>query len=55
MTNAVLDRRFALRACIVNFRTSWPTRARSRTGVARIGRAVDAELRRAAVAEGGAR
>ena len=55
VSNAVLDRRFALRACIVNFRTTLADAASVPDRVARIGREVDAELRRAAVAEGGAR
>jgi glutamate/tyrosine decarboxylase-like PLP-dependent enzyme len=55
VSNAVLDRRFALRACIVNFRTTLADAASIPERVARIGREVDAELRRAAVAEGGAR
>jgi glutamate/tyrosine decarboxylase-like PLP-dependent enzyme len=45
VTNAVLDGRFLLRACIVNFRTTIAD-AESIPGiVAREGRALDAELR----------
>jgi glutamate/tyrosine decarboxylase-like PLP-dependent enzyme len=45
VTNAVLDGRFLLRACIVNFRTTDADVAAIPTIVARAGRAVDAELR----------
>jgi aromatic-L-amino-acid decarboxylase len=45
VTNAVLDGRFLLRACIVNFRTSDADVAAIPAIVARAGRAVDAELR----------
>jgi glutamate/tyrosine decarboxylase-like PLP-dependent enzyme len=45
VTNAVLDDRFLLRACIVNFRTTDADVAAIPAIVARAGRAVDAELR----------
>jgi glutamate/tyrosine decarboxylase-like PLP-dependent enzyme len=45
VTNAVLDGRFLLRACIVNFRTTDADVAAIPAIVARAGRAVDAELR----------
>jgi len=45
VSNAVLDGRFALRACIVNFRTTLADAASVPDRVARIGRAVDATLR----------
>jgi glutamate/tyrosine decarboxylase-like PLP-dependent enzyme len=45
VTNAVLDDRFLLRACIVNFRTTDADVAAIPEMVARVGRAVDAELR----------
>jgi len=45
VTNAVVDDRFLLRACIVNFRTTEADVAAIPELVARIGRAVDAELR----------
>jgi glutamate/tyrosine decarboxylase-like PLP-dependent enzyme len=45
LTNAVLDGRFLLRACIVNFRTTEADVAMIPEIVARIGRRVDAELR----------
>ena len=45
VTNAVLDDRFLLRACIVNFRTTEADVAAIPEMVARVGRAVDAELR----------
>jgi glutamate/tyrosine decarboxylase-like PLP-dependent enzyme len=45
VTNAVLDGRFLLRACIVNFRTTDADVAAIPSIVARTGRAVDAELR----------
>jgi glutamate/tyrosine decarboxylase-like PLP-dependent enzyme len=45
VTNAVLDGRFLLRACIVNFRTTEADVAAIPDIVAREGRAVDAELR----------
>jgi glutamate/tyrosine decarboxylase-like PLP-dependent enzyme len=45
VTNAVLDGRFLLRACIVNFRTTDADVAAIPEMVARAGRAVDAELR----------
>jgi glutamate/tyrosine decarboxylase-like PLP-dependent enzyme len=45
ITNAVLDGRFLLRACIVNFRTTEADVAAVPLIVARVGRAVDAELR----------
>ena len=45
VTNAVLDGRFLLRACIVNFRTTEADVAAIPEMVARVGRAVDAELR----------
>ena len=45
VTNAVLDGRFLLRACIVNFRTTEADVAAIPGIVARAGRAVDAELR----------
>jgi glutamate/tyrosine decarboxylase-like PLP-dependent enzyme len=45
VTNAILEGRFLLRACIVNFRTTDADVARIPDIVARLGRAVDAELR----------
>jgi glutamate/tyrosine decarboxylase-like PLP-dependent enzyme len=45
VTNAVLDGRFLLRACIVNFRTTEADVTAIPAIVARTGRAVDAELR----------
>jgi aromatic-L-amino-acid/L-tryptophan decarboxylase len=45
VTNAVLDDRFLLRACIVNFRTTDADVAAIPEMVARVGRAVDTELR----------
>jgi glutamate/tyrosine decarboxylase-like PLP-dependent enzyme len=45
VTNAVVDGRFLLRACIVNFRTAEADVAAIPDIVAREGRAVDAELR----------
>ena len=45
VTNAVVDGRFLLRACIVNFRTTDADVAAIPEMVARAGRAVDAELR----------
>jgi aromatic-L-amino-acid/L-tryptophan decarboxylase len=45
VTNAVLDGRFLLRACIVNFRTTDADVAAIPDMVARVGRVVDAELR----------
>ena len=45
VSNAVLDGRFALRACIVNFRTTLPDAAGIPALVARAGRVVDRELR----------
>jgi len=45
ITNAVLDGRFLLRACIVNFRTTEADVTAIPLIVARVGRAVDAELR----------
>jgi glutamate/tyrosine decarboxylase-like PLP-dependent enzyme len=45
VTNAVLDGRFLLRACIVNFRTTEADVTAIPAIVARAGRAVDAELR----------
>ncbi|HET7468944.1 MAG TPA: hypothetical protein VFJ81_04680, partial [Gemmatimonadales bacterium] len=45
VSNAVLDGRFALRACIVNFRTTEADVAAIPDIVAAAGRAVDAELR----------
>jgi len=45
LTNAVLDGRFLLRSCIVNFRTTEADVAAIPGIVARAGRAVDAELR----------
>lgn len=45
VTNAVLDGRFLLRSCIVNFRTTEADVAAIPGIVARAGRAVDAELR----------
>jgi aromatic-L-amino-acid decarboxylase len=45
VTNAVLDGRFLLRACIVNFRTSDADVSAIPEIVARAGRALDAELR----------
>ena len=55
MSNAVLDGRFALRACIVNFRTTLADAASIPDRVARVGRAVDATLRPAGLAAGAAR
>jgi glutamate/tyrosine decarboxylase-like PLP-dependent enzyme len=45
VTNAVLDGRFVLRACIVNFRTTLADAASIPDIVAREGRVLDAELR----------
>ncbi|MEP6688391.1 MAG: aminotransferase class V-fold PLP-dependent enzyme [Gemmatimonadales bacterium] len=45
VTNAVVDGRFLLRACIVNFRTSDADVVQIPELVASVGRAVDAELR----------
>ena len=45
ISNAVIDSRFALRACIVNFRTSLADIEALPEIVLRIGREVDAELR----------
>jgi aromatic-L-amino-acid/L-tryptophan decarboxylase len=45
ISNAVIDGKFALRACIVNFRTSLEDIAALPEIVLRIGREVDAELR----------
>jgi aromatic-L-amino-acid decarboxylase len=45
ISNAVIDGRFALRACIVNFRTSLADIEALPEIVSRIGREVDAELR----------
>ena len=45
LTNAVLDDRFLLRACIVNFRTTEADVAAIPSFVAGLGRIVDAELR----------
>jgi aromatic-L-amino-acid decarboxylase len=45
VTNAVVDDRFLLRACIVNFRTTEADVAAIPGIVATAGRAVDAELR----------
>jgi aromatic-L-amino-acid decarboxylase len=45
VTNAVVHGRFALRACIVNFRTTDADIAMIPEIVARVGRALDAELR----------
>ena len=55
VSNAVLGGRFALRACIVNFRTTVADAASIPERVARIGRAIDAELRPADLIEGAAR
>jgi len=46
VTNAVVDGRFLLRACIVNFRTTEADVAAIPEIVAAVGRVVDAELRR---------
>ena len=54
VSNAVLDGRFALRACIVNFRTTLADAASIPDRVARIGRAVDATLRPAGPTAGAA-
>jgi glutamate/tyrosine decarboxylase-like PLP-dependent enzyme len=54
VSNAVLDGRFALRACIVNFRTTFADAAAIPARVASTGRAVDAELRPAALRAGAA-
>jgi aromatic-L-amino-acid/L-tryptophan decarboxylase len=51
LSNAVIGGRFALRACIVNFRTTYVDVEAVSEIVARTGRAVDAELR-PAVSEG---
>jgi glutamate/tyrosine decarboxylase-like PLP-dependent enzyme len=45
VSNAVIDGKFALRACIVNFRTTMEDIAALPEIVLRIGREVDAELR----------
>jgi aromatic-L-amino-acid decarboxylase len=45
ISNAVIDGRFALRACIVNFRTSLADIEALPEIVSRIGREVEAELR----------
>jgi len=52
VSNAVLDGRFVLRACIVNFRTTQADAAGIPELVARAGRAVDAELRPAGLRPG---
>jgi glutamate/tyrosine decarboxylase-like PLP-dependent enzyme len=52
VSNAVLDGRFVLRACIVNFRTTLADVQALPEIVARIGREVDAELRPAALRAG---
>jgi aromatic-L-amino-acid/L-tryptophan decarboxylase len=52
VSNAVLEGRFALRACIVNFRTTAADAAGIPTLVARAGRALDAELRPGGVRAG---
>jgi len=44
-SNAVLDGRFVLRSCVVNFRTEADTMDELATETVRIGRALDAELR----------
>jgi glutamate/tyrosine decarboxylase-like PLP-dependent enzyme len=49
VSNAVLDGRFALRACIVNFRTTRADAAGIPAAVARVGREVDAAMRPAAL------
>ena len=54
VSNAVLGGRFALRACIVNFRTTLADAASIPDRVARIGRAVDATLRPAGPTAGAA-
>ncbi|MBA2458386.1 MAG: aspartate aminotransferase family protein [Gemmatimonadales bacterium] len=55
VTNAVLDGRFVLRACIVNFRTTEADAAAVPELVARVGRALDAELRPGHLRAGAAR
>ena len=45
VTNAVLDGRFVLRACIVNFRTTLADAESIPARVAREGRSLDAQLR----------
>jgi glutamate/tyrosine decarboxylase-like PLP-dependent enzyme len=52
VSNAVLEGRFALRACIVNFRTTVADATGIPALVARSGRAVDAELRPAGLRAG---
>jgi aromatic-L-amino-acid/L-tryptophan decarboxylase len=54
VSNAVLGGRFVLRACIVNFRTTKADAAGIPATVARVGRAVDAELRPATLGGGAA-
>jgi len=55
VSNAVLEGRFALRACIVNFRTTLADAVSIPERVARIGRAIDAELRPTGLAAGAGR
>ncbi|MFL5518075.1 MAG: pyridoxal phosphate-dependent decarboxylase family protein [Gemmatimonadales bacterium] len=55
VSNAVLDGRFALRACIVNFRTTLADAAGIPERVARIGRALDATMRPDGLTAGSAR
>jgi glutamate/tyrosine decarboxylase-like PLP-dependent enzyme len=55
VSNAVLDGRFALRACIVNFRTTLADAAGIPERVAHIGRALDATMRPAGLTAGAAR
>ena len=55
VSNAVLDGQFALRACIVNFRTTLADAASIPDRVARVGRAVDGALRPTGMAAGAAR
>ncbi|HEX6104130.1 MAG TPA: aspartate aminotransferase family protein [Gemmatimonadales bacterium] len=55
VTNALVGERFVLRACIVNFRTTDADVHSVPELVARAGRALDAELRPAGLAAGGAR
>ena len=50
VSNAVVDGRFLLRACIVNFRTTLEDVEALPPLVARLGRAVDAEMRPAGLA-----
>ena len=55
VTNAVLEGKFVLRACIVNFRTTEADATAVPELVARVGRALDAELRPGHLRAGAAR